>query len=189
MDESWKFDGIVINLKVSETEREIGKMNDAYFEILVARKPSSMLKIAQIATALLAGVSAVAMIMGFIWGILLTAAFGVACYLITLRNSVEYEYLYVDKELQIDRILGKSKRKRMETLDLNQLEMLAPIRSHELDGFRNRKGEKVDYSSGDETQDSMKYMLIVGDKQVIFEPTMELVKTIQMFAPRKVRTW
>ena len=164
-------------------------MNDAYYEILVSQKPSSMFKVAQIVTALLAGVCAVAMIMGFVWGILLTAVFGVACYFITLRNSVEYEYLYVDKELQIDRILGKSKRKRMETLDLNQLEILAPVRSHELDGYRNRKGEKKDYSSGDETHDNLKYMLVIGDKQVIFEPTIELVKTIQMFAPRKVKTW
>ena len=164
-------------------------MNDAYFEILVTRKPSAMLKVAQMVTALLAGVCAMAMLVGFIWGILLAAVFGVACYFITLRNNVEYEYLYVDKELQIDRILGKSKRKRMETLDLNQLEMLAPIRSHELDSFRNRKGERKDYSSGDEANDNIKYMLVIGDKQVVFEPTTELVKTIQMFAPRKVKTW
>ena len=148
-----------------------------------------MIKVAQIVLALLAGVCVVAMVMGFIWGILLAAAFGVACYILTIYSVVEYEYLYVDKELQIDRILGKSSRKRMETLDLKQLEILAPLRSHELDGYRNRNGKKVDYSSGDDAGVNPKYMLVIGDKQVIFEPTPEMVKTIHMFAPRKVFTY
>ena len=164
-------------------------MNETYYEVMVTRKGSPMIKVAQIASAFLAGIFAVAMVMGFIWGILLAAAFGVACYMLTIFSVVEYEYLYVDKELQIDRILGKSSRKRMETLDLNQLEILAPVRSHELDYYRNRNGKKVDYSSGEGAGENPKYMLIVGDKQVIFEPTPEMVKTIHMFAPRKVFTY
>ena len=77
----------------------------------------------------------------------------------------------------------------METLDLNQLEVLAPIRSHELDSYRKRGGSTLDYSSGEEDRDAQKYMLVIGDKKVIFEPTPELVQTIRMFAPRKVFTY
>ena len=33
------------------------------------------------------------------------------------------------------------------------------------------------------------YMLVVNEKQIIFEPTEEMVKTIKMFAPRKVFTY
>ena len=93
-------------------------MNETYYEVMVTRKGNPMIKVAQIVLALLAGVCVIAMVMGFIWGILLAAVFGVACYILTIYSVVEYEYLYVDKELQIDRILGKSSRKRMETLDL-----------------------------------------------------------------------
>ena len=112
---------------------------------------------------------------------------GIAAYILSLFSYVEYEYLYVDKELQIDRILARSKRKRMETLDLNEFEILAPVKSHALDSYRNRNYKKADYSSGDETKE--KYMLIVKDKQIIFEPTEELVKTVRMFAPRSVYTY
>ena len=164
-------------------------MNEVYYEILVARKKDSKLQMGQIVTALLAGVSAVSVLFGFIFGILLTPIFGVMCYVLMLRNRVEYEYLYVDKELQIDRITNQSKRKKMETLDLNQLEVLAPIRSHELDSYRRRGGAALDYSSGEEANDLQKYMLVVGDKKVIFEPTIELVKTIQRYNPRKVFTY
>ena len=164
-------------------------MNETYFEILVNKKTSPMLKIAQIATAALTVVCALAMLLGFVWGIVLAAVFALACYFVTLFSVVEYEYLYVDKELQIDRILSRSKRKHMLTLDLKQLEILAPVRSHELDRYRNGKQEILDYSSGEDDYNKVKYMVIVGDKKVIFEPTEDLVKTIQMFAPRKVFTY
>ncbi len=164
-------------------------MNEVYYEILVARKKDPKLQMGQIVTVLLAGVCAVAVLFGFIYGILLAPIFGLMCYFLTIRNKVEYEYLYVDKELQIDRITNQSKRKKLETLDLNQLEILAPIRSHELDSYRKRAGVILDYSSGEETNDPQKYMLVIGDKKVVFEPTPELVQTIRMFAPRKVFTY
>lgn len=164
-------------------------MNETYYEIMVAKKKSPLLKVAQIVTAIMAVFFALTMFTGLIWGIVAAAVLGVACYFITLHNAVEFEYLYVDKELQIDRILARSNRKRMETLDLNELEILAPVRSHELDRYRNQNYKKADYSSGEEVNEQKKYMLIVNDKQIIFEPTEELVKTIHMFAPRKVFTY
>ena len=164
-------------------------MNEVYYEILVVRKKDPKLQMGQIVTVLLAGVCAVAVLFGFIYGILLAPIFGLMCYFLTIRNRVEYEYLYVDRELQIDRITNQSKRRKMETLDLNQFEILAPIRSHELDSYRKRAGAVLDYSSGEEANNPQKYMLVIGDKKVIFEPTPELVQTIRMFAPRKVFTY
>lgn len=164
-------------------------MNEVYYEIMVAKKTSPMVKVAQIVTALMCGFFVVIMFMGLIWGIILAVAFGVASHLISMYSHVEYEYLYVDKELQIDCILAKSKRKKRETLDLNELVILAPLRSHELDSYRNGNYKKADYSSGEAANEQKKYMLIVNDKQIIFEPTEELVKTIRMFAPRKVFTY
>ena len=159
-------------------------MNETYYEILVKKKSTVGLKIAQIAMILLSIFFVFMMLMGAIWGLQLTAVCIAAYYFLSLRNNVEYEYLYVDKELQIDRILARSKRKRMETLDLKQLEILAPARSHELDSYRNGKYAKADYTSGDETKN--RYILIINGKQIIFEPSEEMVKTIKMFAPRKV---
>ena len=44
-------------------------MNEVYYEILVERKKDSKLQMGQIITALLAGVSAVSVLFGFIFGI------------------------------------------------------------------------------------------------------------------------
>ena len=164
-------------------------MNEAYYEILVKKKGTPLLKVAGIVTALLTVFFVFMMLIGNLWGIIFATACGVGCYFVSLHNTVEYEYLYVDKELQIDRILARSKRKRMETLDLKELEVLAPVRSHEVDRYRNRNVKAKDYSSGAGGNDTLKYMLVVNNKQIIFEPTEEMVKTIKMFAPRKVFTY
>lgn len=164
-------------------------MNETYYEIMVAKKTSPVMKFAQILTAVLAVIFALSMFLGAIWGIVLAAVFGVASHFLSLYSSVEYEYLYIDKELQIDRILAKSKRKRMETLDLNELVVLAPLHSHEVDYYRKQDVKRGDYSSGDEANEKNKYLLVVDNKQIIFEPTEEMVKTVRMFAPRKVFTY
>lgn len=164
-------------------------MNEAYYEVMVSRKKSAVMKMIQIVAVIMTVLSVLAFILGMMWGLILAVVFGVISYFLKLFNNVEYEYLYVDKELQIDRILAKNSRKRMETIDLNEFEVLAPIRSHELDGYRNRNLKKVDYSSGEEGIENKVYMLVVNDKQIIFEPTEEMVKTVKMIAPRKVFTY
>ena len=164
-------------------------MNEVYYEIMVAKKTSTMMKVLQFLAIAMAVVCALAMLIGMLWSLPLAVIFGAVAYLLKIFNHVEYEYLYIDKELQIDRILAKNSRKRMETLDLKELEVLAPVRSHELDRYRNRNIKAKDYSSGAEENNALKYMLVVNNKQIIFEPTEDMVKTIKMFAPRKVFTY
>ena len=164
-------------------------MNEVYYEVMVAKKSSALMKALRISSMGMCAVCVMATLIGMLWALLFAIIFGVAAYLLKVFNYVEYEYLYIDKELQIDRILAQNSRKRMETLDLNELEVLAPIRSHELDSYRNRNVKTKDYSSGTEENNASKYMLVVNDKQIIFEPTEEMVKTIKMFAPRKVFTY
>jgi len=164
-------------------------MNEVYYEVMVAKKTSALMKALQISATGMTVVCVMAMFIGMLWALIPAVLFGVAAYLLKTFNYVEYEYLYIDKELQIDRILAQNSRKRMETLDLNELEVLAPVRSHELDRYRNRNVKIKDYSSGAEENNTSKYMLVVNEKQIIFEPTEEMVKTIKMFAPRKVFTY
>lgn len=164
-------------------------MKEVYYEIMVAKKKSPFLKVAKIITALMCGFFVLITLFGMLWCVIFAIAFGVANYFISLYGNVEYEYTYVDKELQIDCILNRNKRKVREKIDLNELTVLAPVCSHELDRYRNGNYKKADYSSGEEVNEQNRYMLIVDDKQIIFEPTEELVKTIRMFAPRKVFTY
>lgn len=164
-------------------------MSEGYVEVLIRRKTSPVIKIGQIVAAVAAGCLVLAALLGLWPAIVAAAACCVAVYFLSLYSHVEYEYTYIDRELQIDRILGKSRRKRVETLDMMQLEVLAPLHSHQLDSYRSRQDKRTDYSSGEKKQPETRYLLCMQGKQFILEPTESMVKMIQNIAPRKVFTW
>jgi hypothetical protein len=186
---------IVINCNYSElrrfsknaNERGLPMINESYAEVLVKRKESPVIRIGQIVSALLAAFFLFMAVIGYWLGILAALALGAACYVLTMYSSIEYEYTYVDKELQIDRILGRTQRKRMETLDLNQMEAMGPMSAWQMDNYRKRQSRVLNYGSkgGNEAGE---YHLIFNDKHVIIEPTEEMVKMIQAVFPRKVFT-
>ena len=61
--------------------------------------------------------------------------------------------------------------------------------SWHLDQYKNRNDKVVDYSSGEEKQPDTRYLFYYDGKQkVIFEPNREMLKAMQLVAPRKVFT-
>ena len=70
---------------------------------------------------LLIVIAVFAFLIGSIGSILLyivAIAAGVGAYFVGLNANLEYEYLYVDRQLSVDKILAKSRRKKVETFDL-----------------------------------------------------------------------
>ena len=161
-------------------------MNETYVECLVAKKPSTLLSVLK--GLLIAAVVICFLLSTMIWICLLLAL--VACvgvYFTAQHAKIEYEYLYVDKEITIDKIMNQSKRKRVETFDINEMEMFAPIRSWHLDSLKGRDYKETDYSSGIAGQPDKRYVMIYrGNRKVIFEPSMEFVQALRNIAPRKV---
>ena len=102
---------------------------------------------------------------------------------------VEYEYIYFDKELDVDVIYSMKKRKHVKTYDLAQLEVLAPAGSYHLDAYKNRDAKARDFSTKlPENERNVYVMYLGGSEKVTFEPTPELLKAIANIAPRKVFT-
>ena len=57
-------------------------------------------------------------------------------YIWTLKNvEMDYDYLLVNKELEIDRVLAGSSRKHILTLDLGQVLLIAPKGAEELEPY------------------------------------------------------
>lgn len=112
---------------------------------------------------------------------------GVGAYFVTLYSDLEYEYLYLDKELVIDKVLAKSKRKRVATYQVERMEILAPFHSYHLDNYKNRQVKIRDYSIGEELKPDLRYAAYYeGGEKLILSPSEELVKAIRNVAPRKV---
>ena len=127
-------------------------MSESYVECMVARKPSMAVKV----LAFLIG--AIAVIVGLAAMIIqplllfVAAAIGFGAYLININASIEYEYLYIDKEIVVDKIMSQSKRKRVASYEVDKIEIMAPLKSYHLDQFKNRTFKEVDISSGVEGQ-------------------------------------
>ena len=161
-------------------------MSDIYVECLVAAKKSTFAKVLTVVLIILAVIFFLATPL-FPVAILLAIVAGIGAYFANLFGNVEYEYLYLDKEFTVDRILAQSSRKRVAAYSLDRMEIFAPINSWHLDNFRNRNVKAVDYSIGQELQPDERYVMYYeGGVKVILSPSEELVKALKNVAPRKV---
>ena len=165
-------------------------MNDTYVECLVERKPnpfSILIKGGMIALCAVCLILSFAMPFMLIVGVIIGVLAG---YFVFPMLSIEYEYLYLDKEISIDKIMSRQKRKKELVLDLIKMELLAPASSHEFDSYLNRKVQIKDYSSGIEGEGHKPYYLAYHDEKaemlVKLEPNEEMLKAIKLVAPRKV---
>lgn len=164
-------------------------MSDSYVECLVKAKASGMgkvLKVLLIVLTILLGLATV--VFGLVSFILAVAA-GVGAYFVNLFTDLEYEYLYLDKEISVDKVMAKSRRKRVATYSLDRMEIFAPVKSYHLDNYKNRNVKVKDYSIGEELQPDLRYaMYYEGGEKILFSPSEEMVKVLKNAAPRKVFT-
>lgn len=165
-------------------------MSDTYVECLVKAKTSGLAKFGKVVLITLTVIFVLAvfllpplMIFAFI-GALIT---GVGAYFLNLFTDLEYEYLYLDKELVVDKVMAKAKRKRVATYQLDRIEILAPVKSYHLDNYKNRNAKQKDYSIGEVLQPDRRYaMYYEGGEKILLSPSEELIKVMKNVAPRKV---
>lgn len=162
-------------------------MNESYVECLVARKKKGPMGALRIVLVVLTVIFALLGIMGAVLFLLLALATGIGAYFAGLYANMEFEYLYVDREISIDKVLNKTRRKKGEKFELDRIEIFAPINSWHLDNYKNRDMKVTDYSSGVAGQPDKRYVMFYnGERKVIFEPNEAFVKAMQSVAPRKV---
>ncbi|NLJ97478.1 MAG: hypothetical protein GX321_10040 [Clostridiales bacterium] len=165
-------------------------MNQLYAETAVKRKDTfatTGLKILMILGVL------VGLILMFLGQFLsfIGVALVVGIFFLYPRLDVEYEYVYVDGQLDFDKISGKAKRKTMLRIDFENVDIMAPINSHALDGYNNMQIDKKDFTSLN--KDIKPYAIIanVDNKKmkILFEPNEKMIKMIKQKSPRKIETY
>ena len=65
-------------------------------------------------------------------GVILMTAVFIGTYFVFINLSIEYEYLYADGGLRIDRIMGKARRKKIFDCDKEDVQFVAPADSYML---------------------------------------------------------
>lgn len=112
---------------------------------------------------------------------------GVLDYFVFQLTDIEYEYLYLDKEISVDKIMAKTRRKKLTTISVDKIEIMAPEKSHQLDSYRNRQTKVTDISAGHDLPDQKLYWIFYeGNQKILMNLTEDFAKTIKGIAPRKV---
>ena len=166
-------------------------MSDLYTEVLVKKQQTGKDKAIKGVLIFFTVLFAAAGIMMNPLILLLALVLGIVDYIFIPKLSVEFEYLYVNGELDIDRIYSQSRRKRAASYELSNMEILAPYQSHQLDSYKkNQSIKRYNYSSGIEGQGHKPYEFVISKdntmQMVIFEPDEVMLKDIRNRAPRKV---
>jgi hypothetical protein len=164
-------------------------MSDLYYELLVKKERTLN------DTVIRYGMITLIVILAFggllVNAVLLLAAIvvGVAAYFIFPHLDVEFEYLYVNGEMDVDRVFAKTKRKKAGSFSIREADLVAPLHSHRMDYYNgNTKIKVVDYSSGND--DHSRYA-VIGRKdnelcKFIIEPDERILTAMQQSAPSKV---
>lgn len=162
-------------------------MSDAYVECLVKAKSSVMAVFFKLLLIVIAVISFFGILIGITLAIIPCLLAAVGAYFVNMYTDLEYEYLYLDKELVVDKVMAKSKRKRVATYSLDRMEIFAPIKSYRLDNYKNRTVKEKDYSIGQILQPDLRYaMYYEGGERIILSPSPEMIKIMKNAAPRKV---
>ena len=124
-------------------------MGDLYSELLVKKDKTakdSLIKYGLIVLTVLAVAAGL-----FITPLALIVAVvcGIACYFVIPKTDVEFEYLFINGDFDIDMIMSKTKRKRVKSFKLSEADLAAPLNSHRMDYYNgNQKMKVLDFSSG-----------------------------------------
>lgn len=164
-------------------------MGESYVECLVKHKTPAVKAFLRILFMVLTVLFVLLFFaVGFL-AIIMALVCGGLSYFMSLECNVEYEYLYVDREISIDKISAQKRRKTIEKLNTEKIEILAPVNSWHLDEYRKRELKTKDYSVGYEAQPDGRYMLVYNNEmKVLLSPNSAFIAAIKSVAPRKVFT-
>ncbi len=164
-------------------------MSDTYVECLVKARASGLGKVLKVLLIAMTVFFGLATLIFGLFSFVLAVAAGIGAYFAHLNADLEYEYLYLDKEVTVDKVLARTRRKRVAVYSLDRMEIFAPYRSHHLDSYRNRNVKVKDYSIGEEQQPDLRYaMYYEGGEMALFSPNEAMVKAMKNASPRKVFT-
>jgi hypothetical protein len=168
--------------------------NDVFKEQLVKRENNGkdMMKKAGIivgAIVLILIASMVPFITGMGLLLPLVVVIGWLAVFLIRRLNIEYEYIFTNGELDVDRIFNKSKRKRAISVDVRSFHVFVNVKHPDYKQETSNVEKTLDFSSGLENDNLYAGILDHDGKRtkLLMEPNDTLIDGIKMYIPRKVK--
>lgn len=163
-------------------------MEQLYAESSVKQKTTA--KVTVLKTVLILGIIFLLGI-GFLSGKTLLAMLSIAAVIALVwywpRFKIEWEYVFCDGQLDFDQILGGQKRKTILRVELDDADVIAPMGSHRMDGYRHLPVR--DFSSLSPETDKYGIAIRLQGKEekvvLVFEPNEKMLNMINTKFPNK----
>lgn len=158
--------------------------------VMVKRKPTVGRRAAMYATLFVAILMAAAAVMlNLLLFFTPTIVMFIVYYFVHKYSDQEFEYTYIEGEIDIDRISAKSRRKSIAKIDTEDLLLIAPEGNGELRTYENQASiDRKDCTSG--YPDRRIYKLVYksgkGIGMISFEPDENFLSMIRQRNARKV---
>ena len=164
-------------------------MGDLYSELLVKKDKTAKDSLLKYGLIVLTAIAVIAglIITPLIW--IAAVALGIACYFVIPKTDVEYEYLFINGDFDIDMIMSKTKRKKVKSFKLSESDLAAPLDSHRMDYYNGNQNMKVlDFSSGNPEHKRFGVITRLDGNlcKIILEPDEALAQAMKNSAPSKV---
>ena len=154
-------------------------MKDVYVEWLVKRKRNfagKFLRVLFMAASIILWLTSFTLVNTIV--LIAAVAVSIITYFLYCFTDVEYEYVYVNGELMIDRILN---------VDAEEIEVVAPMTSPKVDGYKHREWKEFNFTSGYEKDKRRIFEIYCNNGvKIIFEPNREMVEAMKSQMPHKV---
>ncbi len=131
------------------------------------------------------------LVVGFFSGFRLLSLLSVVAVFVLIwywpRFNVEWEYVFCDGQLDFDMIQGGEKRKTVLRIELEDADVIAPMESHRMDGYRHLPVR--DFSSLE--PDAKPYGIAIRSEGreekvvLLFEPSGKMLDMIKSKFPEK----
>lgn len=183
-------------------------MNDVYMEYIIKRAKGTKEKLCTAGVIVAAALLTVVMVMlifafafmllrtefaqfAFSIGLVLIAFMWYFAIFIMKKFSVEYEYILTNSEIDIDKIMSKSQRKRIISFDFAEVEVVANIKDDAHNAaYKNTQKQVKLYDLTGNINDGGVYFVDFTHEgmptRVLFQPTSKMIEAIRKFNPRNV---
>ena len=168
---------------------------DIFTEYMVKRKkrPTDYVKVV-FCIIIIIGVVLIMPVMAqipFVGVILFLACAGIIylLYNIIISIKLEYEYTFTNGALDVDKIIAAKRRKRITSLNARSIEIMASIRSSEVDKYANDRSIKRYYACTSVDDPDTYFVIYSDDKKkymLLFNPNNEIKDGFRRLNPQKV---
>lgn len=163
-------------------------MADIYTETIVKRKSMP-------GGAALQGVLAVAAVLAAMIGIyievsllIVAAVAGVGWYLVRQNADVELEYIHTNGDFDIDKVISNASRKRVLTVNLDHVEVVAPLESAQLQRYSGSKARDFSAKNPQQPPYVMVYAQGGAKELLLLQLDEKMLKSLKKWMPGKVFT-